>query len=64
MDLIIPGNIDWKELKAQKEWLFDMAAKGSEEAEGLINFLDYIQDSAYDQGHPVEWSINSVDVDA
>ena len=45
--------IDWKELSTQKEQLF--LHGGEAWAEGLINLLDYIQDSAEEQGQPVVW---------
>lgn len=37
--------IDWELLRKQKQWLI---AQSSEEAEGLLNFVDSIQDYAVD----------------
>lgn len=37
--------IDWELLRNQKQWLI---AQSSEEAEGLLNFVDSIQDYAVD----------------
>ena len=50
------SKIDWTLLRSQKLWLISNQAQetGDETAfeavEGLLNFLDYIQDSAVDQG--------------
>ena len=38
---------DWSELRAQKVWL---AEQNCDEAEGLLNFLDHIQDAAIYEG--------------
>lgn len=43
-------NIDWAELREQKEWLLN---NGSREAMGLVNLLDNIQDAAIDDG--IDW---------
>lgn len=40
-------NVDWELLRKQKSWLYEMK---TEEADGLINFLDYIMDAAVDSG--------------
>ena len=50
------SKIDWSLLRSQKLWLISNHAQetGDEAAfeavEGLLNFIDYIQDSAVDQG--------------
>ena len=36
-------HVDWTLLRIQKEWLSQF---GTDEAEGLLNFLDRIQDTA------------------
>lgn len=40
-------NIDWAELREQKEWLLN---NGSREAMGLVHLLDALQDDALDDG--------------
>lgn len=45
--LVDIGPIDWSELKASKKWLIKHN-DGSEEAEGLLSFLDHVQDYAVD----------------
>lgn len=47
-DLLIDvGPMDWPLLRSQKRWLVEQAAY-SEEAEGLLNLIDRIQDQAVD----------------
>lgn len=47
----IVDNIDWVELRDQKNWLLAQAtATGSANAYGLINLLDWIQDQAVAAG--------------
>jgi len=43
--------IDWALLRTQKEWLTALSAP---EAEGLLNLLDHIQDTAVANGVPTE----------
>lgn len=38
-------NIDWELLREQKQWLINQS---SEEAQGLLHFIDHIQDYAVD----------------
>lgn len=40
-------HMDWKLLREQKLWLID---QDSEQAEGLLNLIDFIQDSAVESG--------------
>jgi len=47
--LVIPCTIDWSLLARQKQWLITQASV-SEEAAGLINLLDVIQDEAVKRG--------------
>ena len=42
-DFTISGNIDWKHIRKQKEFLVRC---DTEQAEGLLCFLDSVQDSA------------------
>ena len=42
-DFKIDGNIDWKQLRGQKLFLLK---HNDDEATGLINFIDNVQDSA------------------
>lgn len=50
------SRIDWTVLRSQKLWLLDQNTSEStdeiafEATEGLLSFLDYVQDSAVDQG--------------
>ncbi|MBI3411448.1 MAG: hypothetical protein HY040_24230 [Planctomycetes bacterium] len=46
--LLVPCSIDWSLLAGQKRWLLGHATK-SEEAAGLVNLLDAIQDAAVDR---------------
>lgn len=45
-------NTDWTLLAAQKRMLIEM---DSDEAAGLVNFLDALQDAAVAAGYPVVW---------
>jgi hypothetical protein len=45
--------MDWVQLSKSKERLF--LHGGEDWAEGLINLIDHIQDSASSQGLPVVW---------
>lgn len=55
MDLT-KANIDWKLLCEQKIWLLFKCKYGSkkdrEMAEGLLHFIDHLQDAAVDSGLP------------
>jgi hypothetical protein len=44
---VVPGRIDWALLARQKRWLLEHA-RASEEAAGLVELLDTIQDAAVD----------------
>ena len=47
----IVDNIDWAELRAQKQWLLTQAIEtGDVHADGLLNLLDWIQDMAVEAG--------------
>jgi hypothetical protein len=50
--LVELDGVDWQLLKEQKRWLLEQPG---EYAEGLLNLIDYIQDSAEEQGQPVVW---------
>jgi hypothetical protein len=43
----VPGSMDWALLTRQKRWLLEHA-QASEEAAGLLELLDAIQDAAVD----------------
>ena len=45
---------DWKYLARQKQSLIE-AARNNNELEGLLNWVDAIQDAAELEGHPVVW---------
>lgn len=52
--------VDWKLLKDQKQFLMECADKSIPEIwipwfEGLINFLDALQEAAKKDGYPVVW---------
>jgi hypothetical protein len=57
--LVELGGVDWRLLSEQKLWLL---AQPGDSAEGLIQFIDYIQDSASEQGQPVVW-LTEEDID-
>jgi hypothetical protein len=48
------ADIDWDEMRAQKELLFRLAEKHPR-LEGVISVYDCIQDQAAEMGHPVLW---------
>ena len=48
MDII--QDMDWDLLRRQKQWLLCKTAEGSENAAGLLNLLDNLQDQAVRQG--------------
>lgn len=59
-DITISGNVDWAKLSAQKHELVKIAWNPADHpvarvaaAEGLLNFVDHVQDRASTQGHPV-----------
>ena len=43
-------DIDWDLLRVQKTWLLCRASEGSENAAGLVNLLDSLQDLAVREG--------------
>ena len=47
------NTVDLDQLKKQKQWLVELPEPhhGSDELEGLLNFLDYIQDQLEDNGY-------------
>ena len=47
-------NIDWTLLRAQKEWLLQF---DNEQAQGLVNLLDHLQDDAVDSGEFTETEV-------
>jgi len=48
-----PGPLDWTALAQQKRWLLNHA-NDSQEAAGLVDLLDAIQDAAVDEGRASE----------
>lgn len=51
--------IDWALLHSQKEWL---TTHDSEEAYGLLNFIDFIQDTAVESGYFKESEVFGIKV--
>lgn len=51
--------IDWALLHSQKEWL---TTQDSEEAYGLIHFIDFIQDTAVESGYFTEREVFGFEV--
>lgn len=50
--LTIKGRVDWAALRLQKLWLLELPGPVPEEAQGLVNFVDAVQDAAVASGVP------------